>query len=152
VITTLLIVHSLMAVALLGAITHQSLSVWWPSNARSKSFFASFRGVPAASYTTPIIVLFVITATIGAIIYPSYRLSVRIILENLRFFAATGSFELKEHFVSIGLGLLPVYWYAWRQGDDYRRTRAVLTAILAFIVWWSFIVGHILNNIRGFGS
>ena len=23
---------------------------------------------------------------------------------------------------------------------------------LAFIVWWNFLVGHILNNIRGFGS
>ena len=24
------------------------------------------------------------------------------------------------------------------------------TALLAFVVWWSFIVGHVLNNIRGF--
>jgi len=24
--------------------------------------------------------------------------------------------------------------------------------MLAFIVWWNFLVGHILNNIRGFGS
>jgi hypothetical protein len=28
----------------------------------------------------------------------------------------------------------------------------MLTTLLAFIVWWGFIVGHILNNIRGFGS
>jgi len=24
--------------------------------------------------------------------------------------------------------------------------------MLAFVVWWNFLVGHILNNIRGFGS
>jgi hypothetical protein len=27
-----------------------------------------------------------------------------------------------------------------------------LTLMLAFIVWWGFLVGHVLNNIRGFGS
>jgi hypothetical protein len=26
-----------------------------------------------------------------------------------------------------------------------------VTLILAFVVWWSFLVGHITNNIRGFG-
>jgi hypothetical protein len=63
-----------------------------------------------------------------------------------------GLFELKEHFVAVGLGMLPAYWYFWRQplANDYLRTRAILTSILAFIVWWSFLVGHILNNIRGF--
>jgi hypothetical protein len=155
VITTLLIVHSLLAVALLGAVTHQALSVCWPMRARAKTFFGSFRAVPAGSYTTAIIVLFLVTAFVGGVLlYPSYRVSVRIVLENLRLRAANGSFELKEHFVTIGLGLLPVYWYFWRQplGERYRRTRAILTAILAFIVWWSFIVGHVLNNIRGFGS
>jgi hypothetical protein len=30
--------------------------------------------------------------------------------------------------------------------------RAALTVLLAFIVWWSFIVGHVMNDIRGFGS
>jgi hypothetical protein len=64
---------------------------------------------------------------------------------------ANGSFELKEHFVALGLGMLPAYWYFWRQPPaDYARTRAVLTALLAFIVWWGFLVGHVLNNIRGF--
>jgi hypothetical protein len=32
------------------------------------------------------------------------------------------------------------------------RTRACLTAMLAFIIWWSFLTGHVLNNIRVFGS
>jgi hypothetical protein len=52
------------------------------------------------------------------------------------------------------MGLLPAYWYFWRKpfGEEHPRTRAALTLILAFIVWWSFVVGHIVNNIRGFGS
>ena len=47
--TTLLIIHSLVAVALLGAITHQTLATWAPARARSGSFFSRFRAVPPAS-------------------------------------------------------------------------------------------------------
>jgi hypothetical protein len=32
------------------------------------------------------------------------------------------------------------------------RASAALTAIFAFIVWWAFLVCHVLNNITGFGS
>jgi hypothetical protein len=27
-----------------------------------------------------------------------------------------------------------------------------LTGIFAFIVWWSYLIGHVLNNILGFGA
>ena len=64
---------------------------------------------------------------------------------------AIGLFELKEHFGGIGLGVLPLYVYTWRaeQADSHRRDRVVLTVLLALIVWWNFIVGHVVNNIRG---
>lgn len=153
-ITTLLIIHALVSVALLGAITHQTLSVWRSVRVPPASFFAKFRAVPAASYVNAVIVLFVVATFIGGVlIYPAYRISVRIVLEQLRLNTANGLFELKEHFAAVGLGLLPAYWYYWRQPPaEHMRTRAILTTILAGIVWWGFIVGHILNNIRGFGS
>jgi len=152
-ITVLLIVHGLLAVFMLGALTHQTLSVWWPAPAGHQSFFASFRAVRAGSYANTIVILYLLTATAGAILYPSYRLGIRVVLEDLRLNAANGIFELKEHFVAVGLGVLPAYWLFWRQplSAGYAGTRKGLTAILAVIVWWSFLVGHILNNIRGFG-
>jgi hypothetical protein len=152
--TALLIVHGLMAVGLLGALTHQALSVWWPAHARTGSFVNSARSVPSASYTNAIIVLFLITAILGGIIYPTYRLGVRPILEDYRMFKAEGAFEVKEHIVALALGMLPAYWYFWRKplADGEARTRAALTGTLAVIVWISFLVGHVLNNIRGFGS
>ena len=57
-------------------------------------------------------------------------------------------------FVAIGLALLPAYWMCWRRprARESTRPRAALTSILAFIVWWSFLIGHVLNNMRGFGS
>ena len=58
-ITALLIVHGLFAVALLGAITHQTASVWQPARKPAGSFAGRFRAVGAASYTNAIIVLYV---------------------------------------------------------------------------------------------
>ena len=49
-ITVLLIVHGLLAVTLLGAITHQALSVVPPSSPGKRSFFARFRNVNSAAY------------------------------------------------------------------------------------------------------
>jgi hypothetical protein len=152
-VTALLIVHALCAVFMLGALTHQTLSVWWPPGPGERSFFASFRAVRSASYSNAIVVMFLATASLGAILYPSYRLAVRVVLEDLRLNWANGVFELKEHFVALGLGLLPAYWYYWREpaGANAIPIR-IITSMLAFIVWWGFIVGHVLNNIRGFGS
>jgi hypothetical protein len=151
VIILLLIIHGLLAVALLGAVTHQAISVWLPVRKTAHSFVSRVRTAPALSYVNAIVVLYLLTAVLGALIYPSYRLGVRIVLEQLDLFMANGSFELKEHFVAVGLGILPAYWYFWRQplDDNHARTRVALTSMLAFIVWWSFIVGHVLNNTRG---
>jgi hypothetical protein len=69
-------------------------------------------------------------------------------------FKTLGAFELKEHLVTIGLGLLPVYWYLWKNARDVASdsARKWLTAVLAAICWYAFLVGHVLNNVRGFGS
>ena len=152
--TVLLIVHGLLAVALLGAITHQAASVWLPAPRPAGGFVGRFRAVPGAAYVNAIIVLYLLTAVLGGIIYAEYRIEVRTVVEQLGLWAQNGSFELKEHFAAIGLGVLPAYWYFWRQppSQGSTRTRDLLTAMLAFIVWWNFLVGHILNNIRGFGS
>jgi hypothetical protein len=153
-ITALLILHAILAVTLLGAITHQAISVWLPMRTTADSFVARVRAVTGASYVNAIVILYVATAILGGIIYPAYRLSVRPVLQQLDLNVPNGMFELKEHFVAIGLGILPAYWAYWRRSlaDDHARTRAVLTVMLAFIVWWSFLVGHILNNIQGFGT
>ena len=150
--TFLFVLHGLFAIALLGAITHQALSVWWPvRGGGNPNFMARFRAVKAANYVNAIIVLFLITFTLGAIVYPAYRIGARVTMENLRMSASVGSFEVKEHLVSMGLGLLPAYWYFWRQPlqPQHETTRKMMTLILALFVWTSFLVGHVLNNIRG---
>jgi hypothetical protein len=151
-ITTLLIVHGLLAVALLGAITHQALSVAkGASLSPRRSFLDKFGGVNAAVYTNPVILLFAVTSIGGAFLYPQYRIDVRPALEGMQLSAANGVFEIKEHLAAIGLGLLPAYSFFWRMplAVEHALTRRCLTWILAGLVWWNFIVGHILNNIKG---
>ena len=151
--SALLIFHGILAVFLLGALTHQALAVAWPPAKRDGSFMSAIRSVDGQRYTNAVIILFVLTFALGTIIYPTYRLNVRIVLQEYRFLKPEGSFELKEHFLAISLALLPAYWYFWRKANEENRvTRTMVTAILAFSVWWGFLTGHVINNIRGFGS
>ena len=149
----LLIVHGLLAVALLGAITHQTVSAWLPLAKPAGSFTGRFRAVSGVAYTNAIVVLYVCTAVVGAVIYPEFRVSIRGVLEEMDLPAAMGAFELKEHFAVVGAAVLPAYAYFWRPraGEDHTRTRRALTTILAFVVWWNFLVGHVVNNFRGYG-
>lgn len=153
-LTALLIVHGLLAVALLGAITHQAASVCWPQRKAADSFTGRFRAVHAAVYANAIVVLYLLTSLLGAVIYPEFRVSIRSVIEELDHRAVMGAFEIKEHFVVVGMAMLLPYWFMWRTplAEQYAKTRAALTAILAFIVWWAFLVGHITNNIRGYGA
>jgi hypothetical protein len=152
-VTLLLILHSLVGVALLGAITHQLVSMWRKRRARSGSFIDRYTGVNQQIFVIAVIALYVAQIVLGAVIYPSYRLNVRIPFEEMFLFKAVGLFESKEHFAGIGLGLLPLYYWLWRPdvADSHRRDRLGITTVLAFIVWWGFLIGHILNNIRGLG-
>lgn len=125
-----------------------------PVRGRPDSFFRRFRAVPPASYASAIVILYVVATLLGGTIYLYFRVDIRPDLERAGHWPALGLFDLKEHFASIGLALLPAYWLCWRQpsAGGASRTPAALTSILAFIVWWSFLIGHVLNNIKGFGS
>src|ERR1043166_7198534 len=97
-IVALLILHALLAVALLGAITHQAIGAWVPLHKTAGSFVGRVRAVPPVSYVNAVVVLYVATAILGGIIYPEYRLSIRVVLQQLRLNVPNGLFELKEHF------------------------------------------------------
>jgi len=149
----LLICHGILAVFLVGAVTHQAIGVAWPVAKRGSGFFNSVRGVNGMSYTNAVIILFVVTFSLGCIIYPTYRINVRTVLQEYRLFKPEGMFELKEHLLAVSLAVLPIYWYFWRNASEANRlARGVLTSMIAVAVWWSFLTGHIINNIRGFGS
>jgi hypothetical protein len=152
--TILLIIHGLVAVALLGAITHQTLAAWASADARPGSFFGRFRSVPSASFANAVVILYAASTLLGGIVYLYFRVDVRPELERAGHWHLLGFFDLKEHFAAIGLALLPAYLVCWRRPrtDEPAQTRTALTSVLAFVVWWNFLTGHVANNIMGFGS
>ena len=159
-ITFLLILHGLAAVVLLGGLTHQALAAIWPARKsagkHANAVMAnSFRAVNAQLYTNTNVVLYLVTFELGALIYTAYRLAVRTWIENARLWSISGMFEVKEQLLAIGLGMLPLYWLLWRKVDDqpldpqFANARAWVTGILCVVVWYSFVAGHIVNNVRG---
>ena len=78
----LLIIHGILAVFLLGAITHQAIGVVWPVTKKSSGFVQAVRGVNGMTYTNAIIILFLVTFALGTIIYPTYRVNVRTVLQE----------------------------------------------------------------------
>jgi hypothetical protein len=148
-IVTVLILHGFLAIVLLGAISHQAFALTG-SGARG-TLSARFRSVDPSGYTNTIVILFVTTSLLGAVLYPEYRLTVRPVLENFDLRTANGAFEIKEQFTVLGLLMLPAYWSSWKRvaNAEYALLRRTLTWLIAFFVWWSFFVGHVLNNIQG---
>ena len=152
--TILFMVHALLAVALLGALTHQAAAVLRrPGTGAAGGFVARFRSVSGPTYATAVCVLWILAFIFGGWIYAKYRIYVRIPIEQEGFYKTLGAFELKEHLTSIGLALLPFYWYLWKNARHavYDSARKWLTVVLAVICWYAFLAGHIVNNVRGFG-
>ena len=145
----LLILHGLCAVALLGAVTHQAFSTVWPRKPGETGFVARYRGANGVGYTNAIVVLYILTFILGGYIYIFYRIEVRPPLEVLGDLPTIGTFEIKEHFLAIALGMLPAYWYFWKRRPENKVARTGTTLLLAFAVWFGFIAGHLVNNVRG---
>ncbi len=153
--TILLIIHGLLAVALLGALTHQAMAVALPVRQTIRDGFVTrFRAVAGPRYANAVCVLWVVTFLFGVWIYVNYRIHIRVPVEQQGYWKTLGVFELKEHLVTIGLGMLPIYWYLWMNARNaaYDRARKWLTVCLALICWYAILIGHIVNNVRGYAS
>jgi len=144
------ILHGIIAIGLLGAMTHQGLTVW-RKPAPAQLFVDRFRAIPAVRFANAIVVLYVLTFALGAYIYPTFVLDVKGAVADYGMRKTIGIFQLKEHIAVIGLGMLPVYWHFWRSVPLTVSipTRRFLTTFLMLAVWWNLVVGHVLNNVRG---
>jgi len=146
----LLILHGLVAIALIGAITHQGFSAW-RRPAPAKVFVDRFRAVPAIGYATPVVILYVADFLLGAYIYPAYVLEVKASLADFGFNTDIFLFQAKEHIAVIGILFLPAYWHYWKciPSDTFVLTRRFVTTLIMIVVWWNLVIGHVLNNVRG---
>ena len=91
VLDDLLIVHGLLAVALLGALTHQAMSVLMPVRQPAGRFRQPLSRRAGAGYATAVCVLWVLTFIMGAWIYTKYRIYVRIPIEQAGYWKTRAS-------------------------------------------------------------
>ncbi len=151
----LLFIHFTLAVALLAAVTLQAVAVLIPARQTAGNFGDRLGPLSATSCAPVVVALYVPQVLMGMWIYTKYRIYVRIPMEQLGHWWIVGAFDGKEHVVAIGIALLPAYWYLWRReplNSEYSSLRKWLTVLLALIVWYAFINGHIANDFRGVGS
>src|SRR5262249_32715372 len=81
--TILFIIHALLAVALLGALTHQAAAVLAPPRAgAADGFVTHFRSVSGPRYGAAVCLLWILAFIFGAWIYTKYRIYVRIPIEQ----------------------------------------------------------------------
>ncbi len=150
-ITVLLLIHGLMAMLLVGAITHQLIAAWRGAPKPGARFFNRLANVSTTTYTNAVIILYLCVVIGGGIIYPTYVIDVKASLTDAQMLSAIGAFEMKEHAAVFGLALLPTYRYFWSVDTSpaHALARKLNTTVVAAVVWWSLGVGHILNNIKG---
>src|SRR6202042_910763 len=88
--TLWLFVHLILAVGLLGALTHQAMAVALPARQAAGGIVTRFRAVPAAGYATAVCVLWILTYIVGSYIYTKYRIAIRIPLEQGAYYKTGG--------------------------------------------------------------
>jgi len=145
----LLLVHAIVACALIGLVTHQASAVLF--SGKGSSLIGSYASVRSAIFTKAIVVAFSVEFFLGSWIYTRYRYTARPVLEDLGLESYVGAFEFKEHLLAICLFVLPVYWLFWARIplDERSKTRTALTIFVGFSIWAAFLIGHLLNNERG---
>src|SRR5690242_21945268 len=85
--TILFVTHALLAVALLGALTHQAVTVLLPVRqaAGAPGFVTRYRATHGPGYAMAVCVLWVLTFLMGSWIYIKYRVYIRIPIERAGF-------------------------------------------------------------------
>lgn len=143
----LLVLHAAAAIALIGSATHGAVlavrSFWgYPPRPKLQRTYAT---VTAASY--------LVCYALGLIVYPDFRVEVRAAYFDPQLPLATGFFEVKEHWLGLGLLALIAFWPLSRRldlRDDTTETRAffALAVLLAVLVWFGTFTGLGLVTLR----
>jgi len=144
----LLLTHLIAAGVLAGAMIHNLLIVFKYLRGKfgRKKRELYFARVSLWSY--------VIVYLFGCLIYPAFRVYFRAAYFDVDLSWATGLFEVKEHWGSLGLAMFFVYYYLRKSFEpDAEKDKLWLYVpmclILNVIVWYKIIVGCYLSLLKG---
>jgi len=131
--TALLILHGLIAVALLGAVTHQALAVSVRRTESAHALVHARVSAPpnAGAYGTPVVVLYIAAMAWARFVIHAIGFVVRPLLQTLDLRGAKRRLRVEGTFFRHRLMLLPAYWASWKQplAAEYQSSRLWLTWI-----------------------
>jgi hypothetical protein len=146
----LALLHTAGSVVLLGASTHHALQMRHYLRGRFE------RSALEKTYAKVICVAYAVTFTLGALLYPTYRVHVRgYYLDRFapayaRFFDVKETYASLALFVALGLGALA---FAWRPREEpwLAPVAAAMSFVVCAVVWLNAIVGVLVVSVRGVG-
>lgn len=143
----LLLLHALLAILLLGSMTHNALIT-------VRYLWGNFSRIRLEKlYVKVAFAAYLLTFTLGALIYPNYRYHVRARYFDLHLLWASQIFDIKEHWAAMGLALFVAFFLFSRELDP-RTDRPVLfiyvflSLTLTLIVWFTLVSGLLLSSYR----
>ena len=147
----LTVVHGAAAVVLIGSTTHNGIM------AVRQLWGRPIRPNLQKTYVSVLGWAFVVTFCLGLLSYPEFRLGVRAAYLDEAVPTGTVFFEIKEHWIGIGLVLLLGYWPMSRTIDIRERTvdtmlYHVLGVVMVPIVWMAMWTGLIVTVIKPVGG
>jgi hypothetical protein len=147
----LLLLHAAAAIVLIGSATHNGIL------AVRQLLGRPVRAALQRLYVHVLGIAYLITFALGLLNYPAFRLGVRATHLDANVPLATGFFEVKEHWIAIGLVILACYWPMSRNMHGSRGTSDawlyhVLGIVLTFIVWLAMLTGLFVTAIRPVGG
>lgn len=143
----LIVAHGIGAMALVGASVRHALLVIDYGRGRYKLH----RG---QTYAAAVAALYVLTMTLGAIVYPTYRYYVRGLFLDRHMPWASNLFSIKENLATIGLPLA-LGAFALSRVLDPERDRMMLpgyiglVSVQSAIVCFNLVVGLYVTLLRG---
>lgn len=144
----LLVLHALLAMLLIGSMTHNVLIT-------TRYLWGRFHKVKLEKlYVKVAFTAYLLTFSLGSLLYPNYRYHVRAQYLDKQAPWATNLFDIKEHWAAIGLALFGVYLILSLTMDP-QKDRPVLflyvflSVILAVIVWFAVIAGLLVTSVKG---
>ena len=144
---TLLVLHGLSAAVLGGAAVHNA-TLAWSRVLRGARTALRLRRV----YPPVIAVAYLLTFGLGLWLYPQFRVEVRAAYLDIHYPLLTALFEVKEHWLAIGLGLLAYLVPSSRHAATGEERDALLYDVaclaLGVIVASAAVVGLILTAVR----
>lgn len=145
----LLFLHLMSTIVLIGSISLNLIIIiagYW----RGKFFKKNLEKlcVKISFWTYTIVCIF------GALAYPTFRVRIRYEYLDKTLPWATGLFEVKEHWSTIGFALFMAYYFLRKEFDpETEREKlffsTLLCCILFIIIWYSASIGYYLTTLKG---